>query len=250
MLSIRKRHFNQIPLLEVFPAETEGQIIPAIVYYHGWRSNKELVLTNVRKLADVGFRVLVPDALNHGERWAEVAPLPSFTFWQTINANINEFNQIVAHATELELIDPARVGVAGVSMGGMTSSALLSANPNIQAAACLMGTPELVNYRKLVFAHARANSIQVPRALELSLSWVRAFDLSVHPELINNRPFYVWHDEQDKRIPFAHVADFYEHTKNHPANQQLTFVHTNQYGHLLTAGIMEQTVQFFQANLH
>ncbi|WP_290123236.1 hypothetical protein [Amylolactobacillus amylophilus] len=42
MLSIRKRHFNQIPLLEVFPAETEGQIIPAIVYYHAGARIKNL----------------------------------------------------------------------------------------------------------------------------------------------------------------------------------------------------------------
>ena len=250
MISIRKRHFNQIPLLEVFDSANEGQIVPAIIYYHGWRSNKELVLTNVRKLAEAGFRVFVPDALNHGERWAEVAPMPSFTFWQTINANINEFHQIVAHATSLQLIDPDRIGVAGVSMGGMTTAALLAANPQIQAGACLMGTPELVNYRKLVFRHAKANGIEVANALALSLSWIENFDLSLQPELIANRPLYIWHDVLDKRIPFADVQDFYDHTKDSPANQNMTFVKTDQFGHLLTADIMEQTVQFFRENLN
>ena len=68
MHSIRKRHFNQIPLLEVYPTDHINDPLPTIIYYHGWHSSKEVVLTNARKLADAGFRVFAPDALNHGER--------------------------------------------------------------------------------------------------------------------------------------------------------------------------------------
>ena len=249
MHSIRKRHFNQIPLLEVYPTDHINDPLSTIIYYHGWRSSKELVLTNARKLADAGFRVFAPDALNHGERISKVSPIRSFTFWQTIQANIVEFNQIIDHADRLGLIDRDKIGVMGVSMGGMTTSALLGANDFIKAAACLMGTPELVNYRNLIFARSKAMGDILPEPFWQTLSWVENFDLLAQPEKIKNRPFYLWHDQQDPKVPFSQVSDFYEQTKDNPQNQNMTFVRTDEYGHLLTQPIMNETVAFFKESL-
>lgn len=68
-LTIRKRTLGTIPLLEVVQKENRNELLPLIVYYHGWQSSKELVLTQGRKLAQAGFRVLLPDAANHGDRY-------------------------------------------------------------------------------------------------------------------------------------------------------------------------------------
>ncbi len=65
---ILKRKVNNIPLLEVVLTELRAEKIPIIIYYHGWQTSKELVLTQGRKFAKQGFRVLLPDAMNHGER--------------------------------------------------------------------------------------------------------------------------------------------------------------------------------------
>lgn len=249
MHSIRKRHFSQIPLLEVFPTDHPTGRLPTIIYYHGWRTNKELVLTNARKLADAGFRVIAPDSVNHGERWAEVSTIRSFTFWQTIQANIVEFNQIISHLDRLGLANLNKIGVAGVSMGAMTTSALLCANEFIKAGACLMGTPELVSYRNMIFQRTKEMGEPLPKPYWDTLTWVDNFDLLQHLEKINNRPFYIWHDQKDPKIPFGQVQDFYQKTKDSPFNQNMTFVETNEYGHLLTKAIMEETVTFFKKSL-
>ena len=47
-----------------------------------------------------------------------------------------------------------QIGVGGLSMGGMTTAALLTHHPEIKAAACVMGTPKLVAYRERIFNHA------------------------------------------------------------------------------------------------
>lgn len=44
-LSIKERHIAEIPILEVVAETLLNEALPLILYYHGWRNNKELVLT-------------------------------------------------------------------------------------------------------------------------------------------------------------------------------------------------------------
>ena len=83
---ILKRSVNQIPVLEVVLKELREERIPVVIYYHGWQTSKELVLTQGRKIAQQGIRVILPDAMNHGERKQPVSSIPSYTFWDSIYA--------------------------------------------------------------------------------------------------------------------------------------------------------------------
>lgn len=65
---ILKRSVHHIPVLEVVLKELREERIPVVIYYHGWQTSKELVLTQGRKIAQQGIRVILPDAMNHGER--------------------------------------------------------------------------------------------------------------------------------------------------------------------------------------
>lgn len=125
-IEVRHRLVGTIPLLEVVAKEKLYEKLPLIVYYHGWQTSKELVLTQGRKLAQAGFRVALPDAENHGERKRVVSKIPSLTFWQSIQTNLFEFAAITSFFEHLGLVDS--IGVGGISMGGMTTTALLTQN--------------------------------------------------------------------------------------------------------------------------
>ena len=125
-ISIRHRYIAKIPALEVTTEEQKNEALPLIVYYHGWQSAKELSLTQARKLAHEGFRVILPDAMNHGERkTGPISTIPSITFWSSIQYNLIEFPVIIHHFHKLGLIKENWIGVGGVSMGGITTSALM-----------------------------------------------------------------------------------------------------------------------------
>ena len=94
-ISCSKRKIGNIPVLEVVPEEMIYEPLPLIIYYHGWQTSKELVLTQGRKLAREGFRVVLPDAANHGERKTQLSEIPSLTFWQSIQTNLFEFSYLV-----------------------------------------------------------------------------------------------------------------------------------------------------------
>lgn len=238
-LTIRKRKLGTIPLLEVVERERRNDLLPIIVYYHGWQSSKELVLTQGRRLATAGFRVLLPDAANHGERKQPIAQIPSLTFWQSIHTNLFEFGYIINHFEKLGLVDD-RIAVGGVSMGGMTTCALLTHHPEIKAAACVMGSPKPVAYRDRIQKHASELNRYMPKDYLDLLAWLPAYDLSLNPETLGNRPLYIWHGRQDVIVPYEHVLDFV--MKNPDLN--ITFEDEDEE-HLVKTATMNQITQFF-----
>ena len=242
-LTIRKRTLGTIPLLEVVQKENRNELLPLIVYYHGWQSSKELVLTQGRKLAQAGFRVLLPDAANHGDRYQEMTRIPSLTFWQSIHTNLFEFGFIVNHFRKLGLADD-RIGVGGVSMGGFTTCALLTHNPEIKAAACVMGSPKPVAYRDRILTRAAEMNRFYPRDYESLLSWIPSYDLSLRPETLAGRPLLFWHGTRDRIVPYEDTAAFIK------GNQipNVRFIEEGEK-HLVKGPTMDEVTSFFVREL-
>lgn len=238
-LTIRKRTLGTIPLLEVVEEAKRNDILPLIVYYHGWQSSKELVLTQGRYLAEAGFRVLLPDAANHGDRKQQITKIPSLTFWQSIHTNLFEFGFIVNHFKKLGVVDD-RIAVGGVSMGGITTCALLTHHPEIQVAACVMGSPQPVKYRDRIMEHAAKLDRFFPHDYEALLRWVPDYDLSHHPEALGDRPVLFWHGIHDVIVPYDHVEEFVR--KNPERN--LTFIEEDEE-HLVKVPTMKEITAFF-----
>lgn len=239
-LSIEKHTLGTIPVLEVVQENLKHQTLPLIVYYHGWQSQKELTLTQGRYLAREGFRVVLPDAFNHGKRKNPMTDIPSLTFWQSIHTNLFEFGYILDYYQKKDLADE-RVGVGGVSMGGMTTSALLTHHPEIMAAACVMGTPKLLAYRDRIFHHASQMDRFFPEDYDHLLNWIPDYDLSLNIDKLDGRPFLVWHGTQDKIVPYTHVRDFIEENTH---LENIEFIEEEE-AHLVRPQTMEKITAFF-----
>lgn len=243
-LSIEEHLLGTIPLIEVVCEEKKHERMPLIVYYHGWQSSKELILTQGRSLARQGFRVLLPDAFNHGKRKQTMTDIPSLTFWQSIHTNLFEFGYIIDSYQRRGLVDE-RIGVGGLSMGGMTTAALLTHHPEIKAAACVMGTPKLVAYRERIFNHASQMDRFFPKDYNHLLKWIPEYDLSLQPEKIAGRPLLFWHGEQDVIVPYQHVVEFVEENKD---LENIQFIDEDE-AHLVKPDTMVKITQFFVENL-
>lgn len=243
-LTIRQRSLGTIPLLEVVPREKRNDLLPLIVYYHGWQSAKELVLTQGRKLAEKGFRVILPDAANHGDRRQDIIRIPSLTFWQSIHTNLFEFGFIVNHFKKLGLADD-RIAVGGVSMGGITTCALLTHHPEIKVGACVMGSPKPYEYRERIMTHAEKAGRFYPYDYKELLSWVPQYDLSLRPETLNGRPLLFWHGSEDRVVPFSDVVEFVD--ANPSAN--LTFLQEEEE-HLVRGTTMDKISVYFDREMN
>lgn len=243
-LSIEKQTLGTIPIIEVVEETKKEEIMPLIVYYHGWRSTKELNLTQGRYLALAGFRVILPDADNHGARNQPVSKIPSLTFWQSIHSNLFEFGYIINEYKKRGVIDD-RIGVGGVSMGGITTSALLTHHPEIKVAACLMGSPKLTAYRERINKHADQLDVYFPADYNDLLEWIPKYDLSLHPEKINGRPLLFWHGTRDTVVPYSHVVEFIEENEE---KENIYFVDEDE-AHLVKPKTMAMITEFFAEHL-
>lgn len=238
-VAVRKRKIGNIPVLEVVPEALIYEPLPLIIYYHGWQTSKELVLTQGRKLARANFRVILPDAANHGERKTALSEIPSLTFWQSIQTNLFEFAYLVDFFENLGLVN-GQIAVGGVSMGGMTTCGLLCQHPEINAAACIMGSPSMISYRERIQIHAGAAGFFVPEDYARLLGWMDAYDLQSQPEKLGQRPLLFWHGTQDEKIPYQDVAEFVQ--ANSAANLQ--FISRDER-HLVRGETMDQVTAFF-----
>ncbi|EOI00095.1 hydrolase [Enterococcus haemoperoxidus ATCC BAA-382] len=249
-ISIRHRYIKKIPVLEVVPEKHKNSTLPLVIYYHGWQSAKELSLTQARKLAKKGIRVILPDAMNHGERkTGPISPIPSVTFWSSIQYNIIEFTQLVRHFEKQELIDSGKIGVGGVSMGGITTCALLTQHPEIKTAACMMGTPAPQRYIERVMERSAEMDFFVPRDLPLLLSWVAKYDLSEAPEKLAQRPVLFWHGTKDPKIPYEDMAEFYQMIEGESYAENSQFITGEGEGHLVKGEMMDVVAAFFEKEL-
>jgi len=250
MINVTERQIQDIPILEVIATNNLDTPLPLIIFYHGWRSNKEVVLTQARKLAQKNMRVILPDAPNHGERQQPVSSLPSSTFWASIQGNLAEFELLIDTYQRQHLILNHQIGVGGYSMGAMTTGALLTHHPEIKVATIIMGTPDLNAYAQLIRQYAEKQHRYLPTDINLIASWLDAYDLNLHPEQIDHRPLLFWHGTQDERIPYSQSRDFFDRVHNQPYAEQTAFITGYQATHLVKVPLMDKVTNFFDYYLN
>lgn len=241
----RKRMIGTIPILEVTPVYNRNDALPLIIYYHGWQTSKELTLTQAKQLARLNCRVILPDAMNHGERKRPISHIPSHTFWESIHSNLLEFGFILDYFKERGMVIKDQIGVGGISMGGMTTCALLTHHPEIKVAACVMGSPKLVAYRERIKKHATQAGRYFPEDYQDIFNWIPSYDLSLQPEKIANRPFLIWHGTDDIVVPYKHVKEFIDENSDCPS---ITFIE-DEIDHLVEIKTMQKITDFFEKHL-
>lgn len=68
MVIIQSEKIADIPVLHVVKEGKRQEKLPLIIFVHGFTSAKEHNLHFGYLLAEAGYRVVLPDALYHGER--------------------------------------------------------------------------------------------------------------------------------------------------------------------------------------
>ncbi|MFA1818967.1 esterase [Virgibacillus oceani] len=253
MIGIFEQQLNEIPVLHVVETTKEKESLPTVVYFHGFTSAKEHNLPIAYLLADKGYRVILPDSQYHGVREMEVSKeKKQVSFWNIVMNNVNELERIKKELDEKELILNDRFGIAGTSMGGITTSAALATYPWIKTAAILMGSPKITTYAKtLVDSFRKAGNLPVTEEMiEELYEKLQQYDLSLQPEKLDNRPLLFWHGENDAVVPFDHSYTFYEDIARLYQNKEhIHFVKESYQDHKVSRHAIQETVHWFQKHL-
>ncbi|XQY92780.1 prolyl oligopeptidase family serine peptidase [Metabacillus sp. HB246100] len=214
MVIVEKQIVANIPLLHIVDESLLHEKTPFVMFIHGFTSGKENNLHYAYLLAEKGIRVILPEALYHGERTGnyDIKQL-SMRFWKIVVNEIKELKTLKDYFIEKQLVDPKRIGVAGTSMGGITTLGALTQYDWIKAAVSLMGSPGYVQMVKTQLNSLQQSGIELPLTsveMEQQVKGLEPFDLTLHRDKLQNRPLLFWHGEKDPVVPFAPTYQFYK----------------------------------------
>lgn len=214
VINIEHTHVGEIPLLHVVQEELNTRAIPLIIFVHGFESAVENNLHYAYLLAKKGFRVVLPEAIYHGERQAGLSSLEmNMHFWDIVTKTIDELKVIKEYFERENKIDIERIGVAGTSMGGIVTLGALTQYPWIKAAVSLMGMPYYEKFSQFQLQQLDASGVNIPISdtdKESIFAHLRKYDLSQQPEKLNGRPLLFWHGVKDPTVPYTYTYQFYE----------------------------------------
>ncbi len=254
LISIDKDIQDNIPLLHVVDESLRTERLPTIIFIHGFTSIKEKNLHYAYFLAEKGFRVLLPDAMLHGERELVTERETMFQFWDIVMKTIDELEQLKNRYFMKGLVDIGRVGVAGTSMGGIVTLGAIRKYDWIKAGASLMGSPYLLQFAKAQIAELKKKEVEIPytnEEIQTLYSKLESYDLGIQPEKIQQRPLLMWHGEQDDVVPIQLTIRFFEEVKKHYEEEQhlLKFIVDKEAGHKVTTKGVRETVAWFEKHL-
>lgn len=151
MIEIETCQLAEHHLLHAFPTGKISTPLPSIIFYHGFTSSALVYSYFAVALAQAGFRVIMPDAAEHGARFSGNAPLRMTRFWQILQQNMQEFTALRAAILQENWLQDDRLAVAGASMGGMTALGIMTQHPEVSCVASLMGSGYFTRLAKTLF---------------------------------------------------------------------------------------------------
>lgn len=229
-----------IPAIIFRPKEAKD-LIPTVMFYHGWSSSKELQRLRGFILASVGYQVVIPDAIYHGER----NPLPQYDseatmkyFWDIIFNNIEEFKTI---KSDMELnynADPKRIAIMGNSMGGFTSAGIFAHNEDIKTLIVFNGCCGWENFN---------GNIQVPTSekVEIIRKKVKKLDPMNNFDSLKDRPILLLHGDSDTMVPIGNQRIFYNKIKPlYLDKEKIKLIEYSKLNHFVTTNMMEESINW------
>lgn len=234
MIELEMRKLAGSDVLHAFPRGKADSALPCIVFYHGFTSSKQVYSYFAVALALAGFRVIMPDALDHGSRFSGDNAARMQRFWPILLNSCHEFAALKEAIVKQGWQEEDRLAVAGASMGGMTALGIITHHPEVKCVASLMGSGYLTSLSRSLFPSPETSA-------ELA-EW----DVEHQLEKLAARPLLLWHGEDDDVVPAVESLRLQQALQQQGLDGQLTFQWQSGVRHRITPEALDETVAFFK----
>ena len=202
----------------------------ALIYVHGLGANRTALLDEAAMLARHGFGALLFDLRNHGASEGTITTLGY--------AEVEDVRGAVAYLLTRPEVDPQRIGLFGISMGGAIVIRAAARTPEVRVVIAqsaytsledniAQGTRALLNLPPFPFAPLVVWFGELESGVDIRL--VRPID---DIPQIAPRPILLIHGELDDTIPANNSVALYEAAQQ---PRQLYLIPNAGHGGLLTA---------------
>jgi len=239
MIEINLDKLDGREFLHATPSGLRDTPLPTLFFYHGFLSSKLVYSYFAVALAQAGFRVIMPDADQHGARFNGDESQRLGQFWEILKTNIDEFSLLHQLATEKAWIADDNVAVAGASMGGMTALGIMAQHPEVRAVACLMGSGYFTSLADTLFPPTAEHKQQV-------IAGLASYDVEHQLARLGDRPLLLWHGEEDDVVPVTETQRLQTALVTSQLDKQLTYLLEPGVKHRITPLALSATTAFFE----
>lgn len=238
MIELEVRQLAGSEVLHACPQGQGGQPLPCIVFYHGFTSSKIVYSYFAVALAQAGFRVLMPDAWDHGSRYRGDEQQRLGQFWPILLRNFADFPALRDAIVAEGWLAEGRLAVGGASMGGMTALGLMTRHPELRCVASLMGSGFFSGLSHRLFP----SQDDVSGALA---DW----DVGQHLAALGSKPLLLWHGEEDDVVPADESIRLQQALIHAGHDSRLTCRWQAGVRHRITPEAVDAAVAFFGQQL-
>lgn len=240
-----KIQINHIPALLLKPKTVKGEL-HTIIFYHGWSSNKESQRLRAFILCNLGYQVIIPDAIHHGER----GPIDYNNsdnvrdyFWPVVFNNMEEASMIIDYAINNNA-NPETISVMGHSMGGFTSAGVFTHNSKVKTMIVVNGSCNWTHTNSIFKENPAFSNSTAYKEIEEK---IYSLDPMNNLDEIINRPLLLLNGANDNVVPISSQRIFFKKIKPIYTNpDEISFIEYPNLGHFLTTGMMEETAKWLK----
>ncbi len=189
MIALEMRNLGGGEILHACPQESLDKPLPCIVFYHGFTSSKLVYSYFAVALAEAGFRVIMPDAPEHGARYQGDEAGRMQRFWPILQQNFREFP-----ALREAIIAEGWLEGSGwrwrALRWGMTALGIMTHHPELNSVACLMGSGYFRSLSQTLFPSP-----------DFDVDSLNEWDVSHQLASLARRPLLLWHGDADDVVP-------------------------------------------------
>lgn len=282
---------GRVPVLILQRAGTSSAAtrLPVVCVLHGTGETKEQMLPYLERYANQGYLSCAIDSRYHGERGRFSDYVDALVAAYHANERGEkdaehpfmydstwDMMRVIDWLVERQDVDPARIGLTGISLGGMHAWLTAAADPRVAASAPLLGVQGYRHALDNNIWHARVGSIKpfferMRKALGknkvdrevVEKVWKRLCPGLVHDDsvmdapsslkLIAPRPLLIANGEKDMRCPEEGVRQAVESAleeyRRHQSEDNLELYFEPGGGHAVTSEMWRRVDDFFAAHL-
>lgn len=249
MIELETRQLGDHDILHAFPAGKGGQPLPVVVFYHGFTSSRLVYSYFAVALAQAGFRVVMPDAPDHGGRFDGDEQARLSRFWQILHGSMAEFAALRDALYQSGLVADNRLAVAGASMGGMTALGIMTRHPEVKCVASLMGSGYFTSLARTLFPPLVVKTTEQQRQFDAIMAPLGDWEVAPALARVADRPLLLWHGEADDVVPAAETFRLQQALQREGLDKRLTCLWEAGVRHRITPTALDATVGFFRQHL-
>ena len=239
MIELKTQRLGDHEILHAFPTGMGEEPLPVVIFYHGFTSSKLVYSYFAVALAQAGFRVVMPDAPDHGSRFGGSEEGRLGQFWQILHGNLVEFTGLRDALYQTGWVLDQRLAVAGASMGGMTALGIMARHPEVKCVASLMGSGYFTTLAQTLF----------PPKEESEIAPLAQWDATNALSHLADRPLFLWHGDADDVVPATETFRLQQTLVRSGLDSHLTCLREAGVRHRITPTALDATVEFFRQHL-